>query len=446
MSRRTKLNNTVAALVAWALLLALGAVASFAHAQQAAKQAAAAHVEQVANAENAAEAQQQPYVVLVSLDGFRNDYTRKYAAPNLVAMAARGATAPDGMIPSYPSSTFPNHLTIITGLYPEHHGIVANVFYDPARDETYNYADRKAAWDGSWYAGVPLWSLAENNRMRAACFFWPASEAQMPNDEQHWTAGNRRPSYFVPYEPQVPNDERVEQAIAWLKLPAAERPHFVTVYMGDVDGAGHPFGPDAPETAAAVKDVDAEIGKLEAGIEALHLRVDVFVVADHGMQKTDPEWVNLDTWTDLPNFKGLGPLMYAPTEAEAQHAYEALKGKSDKFNVYRRVDVPAHLHYNENPRTGDPVVVATGPFYIRARRPKPGEPDMPPSVGTHGYDPQVLPTMKALFVAAGPDIRAGVKVAPFENVDVYPVIAKILGLPVGKIDGDEKALDGILKK
>ncbi|MGD0367945.1 MAG: ectonucleotide pyrophosphatase/phosphodiesterase, partial [Acidobacteriaceae bacterium] len=121
-----------------------------------------------------AEAQQSKhYVVLVSLDGFRYDYARKYGAKHLLGIAARGASVPEGMIPAYPSLTFPNHYTLVTGLYPEHHGIVGNQFYDPARKERYSYSDSKTNADGSWYGGTPLWSLAEKQGMRSACFFWP---------------------------------------------------------------------------------------------------------------------------------------------------------------------------------------------------------------------------------------------------------------------------------
>ena len=389
-----------------------------------------------ANGPNAASQRAKPYVVLVSLDGFRYDYVKKYSAPNIAAMAARGASAPDGMIPAYPSVTFPNHLTLITGLYPEHHGIVANIFYDPARQQRYAYSDSAAVQDGSWYSGVPLWSLAEQNGMRSACYFWPGSEAEI---------AGKRPSYYLKFDPLVPNDQRIEQVLAWLRLPAEQRPHFITLYMAEVDGAGHEFGPDSPETADAVKFVDAEIGKLIAGLDALHLPVDLIVVADHGMETTRGKWTDLDQFADLSHFKTEGPLMYAPNEAEAAKAFQSLKGASDKFTVYRRADVPAELHYNSNEREGDPVVIATGPYPIRAHTPAPGEPDRPPAVGQHGYDPRLLPTMKALFVATGPDIRAGVTVAPFENVNVYPLIAKILDLPAGQIDGDVNVLQIILK-
>src|ERR1700691_182423 len=340
---------------------------------------------------NSAEAQAKPYLILVSLDGFRYDYPRKYSAPNIVALGARGASAPERMIPSYPSVTFPNDYTLVTGLYPEHHGIVANAFYDPARKQIYSYRDPAAEVDGTWYGGTPLWVLAEQQGMRSACFFWPGSEADIQGV---------RPTYYMKYDQKYPNDKRVDQVLAWLKLPAEQRPHFITLYMSDVDGAGHSHGPDSRETADAVKFVDAEVGKLIAGLDALHLPVDLIVVADHGMETTRGNWINLDQFADLSHFKTEGPLMYAPNEAEAAKAFQSLKGASDKFTVYRRADVPAELHYNSNEREGDPVVIATGPYPIRAHTPAPGEPDRPPAVGQHGYDPRLVPTMKALFVAA----------------------------------------------
>src|SRR5882762_7966563 len=161
-----------------------------------------APVIEVPNPPNAAAHLSKPYVVLVSLDGFRYDYTERYSAKNLLEMALRGVSAPNGMIPSYPSVTFPNHYALVTGLYPEHHGIVANNFYDPARKERYSYNDPKTVTDGSWYRGVPLWSLAEKQGMRAACFFWPGSEAEI---------AGARPSYYLKYDEKVPDDERVDQ-------------------------------------------------------------------------------------------------------------------------------------------------------------------------------------------------------------------------------------------
>lgn len=401
-----------------------------------AAQSAPAVIE-VSNPPNSAAQQAKHYLVLVSLDGFRYDYPQKYGAKNLIAMGHRGASAPDGMIPSYPSVTFPNHYTIITGLYPEHHGIVANSFYDPARKESFTYTDPKTARDGSWYGGTPLWVLAEMQGMRAASFFWPGSEAEIQG---------KRPSYYLKFDDKFPDEQRVDQVIAWLRLPPEQRPHFITLYYSNVDHAGHIYGPEAPETAEAVRHVDEMIGKLADGVAATGLPVDLIVVADHGMETVQGGWVTLDKWADLSQFETSGPLMYAKSEADAEKAYRSLLGVSDAFKVYRRSDMPAYLHYDSTPRVGDPIVVPTGPYLIVAHVPTSnGAIRMPPR-GEHGYDPRQMPSMKAIFFAAGPDIRPGVTVAPFENVNLYPMIAKILGLRVGTIDGQLRVLQVILKK
>ena len=392
----------------------------------------------VPNPPNTAAQRAKHYVVLVSLDGFRYDYATKYGAKNLQAMATRGASAPDGMIPSYPSVTFPNHYTIVTGLYPEHHGIVANTFYDPARKETYSYTNPKTTGDSSWYAGTPLWVLAEQQGMRAACFFWPSSDADIQG---------KRPSYYVgPYEDNYPDEKRVEQVLAWLRLPPEKRPHFIALYYANTDHSGHTYGPDAPETGEAVRHVDEMIGKLSEGVAASGLPVDLIVLADHGMETLQGGWVILDKWADLSQFETAGPLLYAKSDADAEKAYESLLGASDKFKVYRRSQMPPYLHFDSNPREGDPVIVPTGPYSIVAHDPNANGGARTPPRGGHGYDPRQTLSMKAVFVAVGPDIRPGVTVASFENIDVYPLIAKILELRTSPVDGTLRTLQGILKK
>jgi len=418
---------------AQAVLLALVFAAAFCAAQ------ATGPVIEVPNPPNTAAQQTKHYVVLVSLDGFRYDYARKYNAQNLLALAARGASAPGGMIPSYPSVTFPNHYTIVTGLYPEHHGIVANTFSDPARKDSYTYTDPNAVRDGSWYGGTPLWVLAEKQGMRAACLFWPGSEAEIQG---------KRPSYYLHYDGSFPDEKRVDRVLAWLRLPPELRPHFITLYYVNVDYAGHKHSPDSPEVAEAVAHVDTMIGRLATGLASLHLPVDLMVVSDHGEAAAQKEWTYLDKFTDLTHFQVAGnvvtTLLYPDSEAAAEKAYEDLRGASDKFQVYRRANTPAHLHYDANPRSGDPIVVATGPSYIRAHEALSfGDPHNT-DPGQHGYDPSLVPDMKAIFFAAGPDIRAGVAVEPFENVNIYPLITAILGLRAGSVDGRLSVLRGIL--
>jgi alkaline phosphatase D len=413
-----------------ALLLVIASL-PFAHAASHAKPS----VIEVPNADNRAEQLAKHYVVLVSLDGFRYDYAKLYGAPHLDAMAKEGATAPDGMLPAYPSVTFPNHYTLVTGLYPEHHGIVAMSFYDPARKERYAFNDAKTATDGSWYRGVPLWSLAEKQGMRAACFFWPGSEAEI---------AGARPSYYLKYDDTVPDEQRVDQVVDWLKLPAEKRPHFVTLYFGEVDHAGHQYGSDAPETRAAVRHVDSVIGALRAHLAKLHLPIDLVVVSDHGMAAEQGGWINLDQYADFSGVQTVGALMYPDSEEAAAKLYAKLRVQSDKFKVYRRSKMPAELDYTGEPRIGDPVVVPTGPYSIRVHGPADPASDHPPNKGVHGYDSHVVPEMRAIFYAEGPDIRRGTTLKPFENVNVYPFLAEILGLDAPTADGDASVLEPAL--
>jgi predicted AlkP superfamily pyrophosphatase or phosphodiesterase len=385
---------------------------------------------------NALLQQRKHYVVLVSIDALRWDYARKDDAKHILSLAEHGASSPQGMIPSYPSLTFPNHYTIVTGLYPEHHGIVANSFYNADHTKKYSLSDRDAVGDASWYDGVPLWVLAERQGMRSACFFWPGSEAAIDGV---------RPSWYLHYDEAYPDAKRVDQVLAWLRLPAAERPHFITLYFSDVDHAGHQYGPDTPQTAAAVQKVDEQIGRLEAGIAKTHLPVDLIVLSDHGMIAEEGPWIDLDTYAELSHFKTAGSLLYADDEADAARAYEQLKIADAHFTVYRRADVPKELHYTGNPRIGDPVIIATAPVAIRAHAPAAGSPDKAPEKGMHGLNPYQFKEMHASFYAEGPDIRQGVTLKPFENVDVYPFITEILGLGHGPVDGSANVLSPALK-
>ena len=389
----------------------------------------------VDNGPNSAAQLDKHYVVLVSLDGFRYDYPKLYGAPHLLAIGKRGAGAPDGMIPSYPSLTFPNHYTLVTGLYPEHHGIVANSFYDPARKQIYSYRNATTVTDGSWYGGTPLWSLAEQQGMRTACFFWPGSEAKIAGE---------RPSFYLHYTDKYPDDKRIDQVIDWLKLPPAQRPHFITLYYPNVDHQGHEHGPDSPEVRDAVHHVDVLMGQLEEKLNALHLPIDLIVVSDHGMARVQGDWITLDKYANLDNFTTVGSLLYPNSEADAEHAYQQLKAAHAGFLVYRRSRVPAELHYNSNPREGDPVVVPQGPVLIRAHAPAAGQHEFTP-VGEHGYNPFEMTSMRAIFFAEGPDIRPGVKLKPFENVNVFPFITQILGLRSPKVDGSPNVLSIALR-
>jgi len=385
----------------------------------------------VDNPPNAAAQQAKHYVILVSLDGFRYDYPQKYGAPHLRAMDTTGASAPDGMLPSYPSLTFPNHISLVTGLYPEHHGIVANSFFDPARNATYVYTQSKTNGDGSWYGGTPLWVLAEQQGMRSACLFWPGSEAAIQGV---------RPSYYLHFDDKLDDSKRVDQVIAWLNLPPEQRPHFITLYYSNVDHAGHSYGPESDEVRAAVHHVDDMIGDLQTKLAALKLPVDLIVVADHGMVTLKGDPINLSEFAHLDGVHTEGMQIYSKDDAEAARIYAEFKTHPDpRFTVYRRADLPAQLHFNENPREGDPVIVPNGPYTFRTQPVNPLA-NRSPLRGSHGFDPTTMPEMKAIFFAQGPDIKPNTHLPVFENVNVYPFIAHLLALKPPLTDGKLEVL------
>lgn len=390
---------------------------------------------------NSPAAQKAHYVVLVSLDAFRYDYALRDGAKNLLALGKQGVSAPEGIFPAYPSLTFPNHFTLVTGLYPGHHGIVANNFYDPVRQARYAMANPQAATDGSWYSGVPLWSLAESQGMRSAVLFWPGSEAKIAGFQPTWYARFDAKTEATSAVQQA----RIDNALALLKLPPADRPHFIAIYYSEPDHQGHQFGPDAPETRAAELKMDSLVGKLKAALDSTALPIDLVVLSDHGMAKVEGPWITLDHFASLDGFETAGSLLYGKSEADRARLYNQLKKASSQFVVFRLKDAPAGLHLNQNPRSGDPVVIATGPFAIRAHAPPAGKPDLPPIPGMHGFDPHKLSDMKASFFAAGPDILSGKTVAPFDNVNLYPWLAHLLGLQAPKSDGALNVLAGTLR-
>jgi predicted AlkP superfamily pyrophosphatase or phosphodiesterase len=368
----------------------------------------------------------RPYVVLVSLDGFRYDYAEKYSAQHVLAIRNEGAAA-SALIPVFPSLTFPNHTSIMTGLYPEHHGIVSNRFFDPARREEFIYS--KNGSDGSFYRGTTLWALAERQGIHSAAMFWPGSDAEI---------GGVRPSYWFPYDAKFPDEARVGQVLDWLKMPALRRPHFITLYFSDVDGAGHDFGPEAPETRRAVEHVDQMIGRLWDGIRATRLPVNLILLSDHGME-TVAGTVDLLPYLGANRVRiessGSIALLYAPDAAAVEKTYLALKGKNSKVDVYRRKELPAEWHNRDDPRMGDVILNAREPVMLGKTT----------SRGAHGYDPRQIPNMRGIFYAAGPNIRAGARVDPFENIHIYPLVVRILGLSAPKIDGSPAVLQSLYR-
>ncbi|MFD2999222.1 ectonucleotide pyrophosphatase/phosphodiesterase [Pontibacter toksunensis] len=392
----------------------------------------------VANRRNSPEQQQKPYVIMISADGFRYDYAEKYQAKHLLSLREQGVQA-ESMLPSFPSKTFPNHYTLVTGMYPARHGLINNYFYDPQRKESYTMRDRKKVEDASWYGGVPLWVLAEQQQMLTASFYWVGSEAPIKGV---------LPTYYYQYNESIPFEERVQTVVNWLNLPEAQRPHLITFYMPEVDHAGHSYGPDAPETKAAVQELDENIKKLTEAVATTGLPVNYIFVSDHGMTQIDTENTlplpaAVDTAKFLVSGGGMVVELHAKDKSVIKSTYKKLKKEANGYDVYLRSDMPTRLHYGAKDdafkRVGDILLLSKAPkvFHFSKRKPSPG---------AHGYDPARVKDMHATFYAWGPAFKKETKIQTFQNVHVYPVVTEILGLRYNhKIDGEMKLAKEVLR-
>jgi predicted AlkP superfamily pyrophosphatase or phosphodiesterase len=387
---------------------------------------------------NSAEHINKPSVLMISIDGFRFDYIEKFGAENLAQIAAQGVRA-ESMKPSFPSLTFPNHITLVTGRYPGNHGIVSNTFYDEDRHEKYSIGDGKTVRDSSWYLSDALWTIAERAGMVSGIYFWVGSESKI---------GGVDPTYFMPYSDDAPNADRVAKIKEWLMMPEERRPHLLGLYFSDVDSAGHKFGTDAEETKAAVLSIDGYVGELDRFITEHNLNVNIIVVSDHGMQNLDTKKVvELGLMADLSQFtwgdKGAVVNLYSDDEANVQRAFMDLKLNEEHYKVYRRHELPENYRYAHPTRVGDLVVVAEMPYYLLDKV----TPEKPLKLNraTHGWDP-INQNMHALFIAKGPQIKSGLTISTFENVNVFPLVLDILGLEAkAPHDGDAEVLKPILK-
>jgi predicted AlkP superfamily pyrophosphatase or phosphodiesterase len=375
-------------------------------------------------------------VVLVSLDGFRPDYLDRPAAVRLRDLAAHGVRA-RWLRPVAPTLTFPNHYTIVTGLYPAHHGIVGNSIRDPAIRRPFSIGDTAAVQDPRWWGGEPIWVTAERQGRRTAAFFWPGSEAPIEG---------RHPTWYRRYDPAVPNRTRIDQVLAWLRLPADSAPALVLLYLGDVDQAGHAHGPDALHVDSAIARVDSAIGRLEDGLAASGLTdsVDLLVVSDHGMAPVDStHLIYLDDYLDPATVEVTDwapTLPIRPRDGDVNRVYRALAGRNPRLAVYRRADLPARLHYDSTPRIPPLIALAAEGWLITTHaRARTGTPPR----GMHGYDPE-LPSMRAVFLARGPSFQRGVVVPAFENVHLYPLLAALLDVRPAPTDGRLDSLPQLL--
>jgi predicted AlkP superfamily pyrophosphatase or phosphodiesterase len=377
-------------------------------------------------------------VVLISLDGFRWDYLQRPAARRLRELASRGVRA-ERLVPSFPSKTFPNHYTLVTGLYPENHGIAANVMRDSVLGR-FATGNNPAVRDARWFHGEPIWVTAERQGVRTAAYFWPGSEAPIGGVHPHW---------FYPFDVTTSRAARVTRVLDWLAMPDSTAPRLIAAYFSEVDTDGHNFGPDAPETDSAIAQVDSAVGAIVDGIATLGAtdRVDVIVVSDHGMAPVSSErtialddYVSLDS-LDVGDWNPIATII--PKPGRAEYVFRSLEHASPHLQVYRKGELPARLHYNTGSRVTPIVAIADEGWSVGTRaelaKMKPGR-----VTGAHGYD-NALASMGATFIAAGPDIRHDVVVPPFTNVHVYALLAELLHVVPAPTDGSIDSVRTILR-
>ncbi|MEB2777253.1 ectonucleotide pyrophosphatase/phosphodiesterase [Algoriphagus sp. D3-2-R+10] len=388
----------------------------------------------------------EPIVILISLDGFRYDYVERFKPENLTRFIADGVAA-ESMMPSFPSKTFPNHYTIATGLKPEHHGLVDNSFYDPEKDLIYGMGKKEIVQDGTWYGGTPLWVLAEQNKMIAASYFFVGSEADVQGI---------RPSYYHDYDGRVSNLTRVTEVFKWLELPEAERPRLITLYFSDMDDIGHRYGPTNDEQLSTrLTKLDFELGALFEGLKSYDLDINVIVVSDHGMMD-----IPVDHYLNLTE---LTKDISARVVNNGALAHLYLEDQKDKKKVIRELeksDLPIHItdvddkeNYQDlmyKDRIGDILIIPDRYYYLAWESALPRIKENAATLGTdvfgeHGFSP-AYKDMHAIFYANGPAFKSGMEIETFQNIHVYPLICKILGLPIPTtIDGKLEVLQPILK-
>lgn len=375
-------------------------------------------------------------LLLISLDGFARHYLDRYEAPAIRALAAAGSTA-QAMQPVFPTKTFPNHYSIVTGLYPAHHGIVENNIYDARFDSIFRLNKPEEVKNARWWLGEPIWVTAEKQGVKTATYFYPGSEAPIQGI---------RPALWQSYDEGIDNLQRVRSVLSWLDLPPAKRPAFLTLYFSSVDDAGHAYGPDSPEVAAAIHEVDAAVALLVEGLKqrGLYGKLDLMLVSDHGMaavprsqvivldQKFDPSNAALVLWT--PEIVSI-----FPKPGQLDNIYLQLQQSLPaQAKVYKKSQLPARWHYQNSKRIA-PLLVIPEPGWRLMQQAKHqqwlAERSADSVSGSHGYD-NASPAMQAIFIGHGPSFVAGRTLPAFANIELYNLMCRILRIQPAANDGD----------
>ncbi len=386
------------------------------------------------------EEEKPPKLLLISFDGFRADYLTKTDTPNFDLLTESGVVG-EGLIPVFPSKTFPNYYSIATGLYPENSGFVGNSMYDPDMNLSFSMGDREQVENPDWYGGEPIWNTVEKNGLNAGTMFWVGSEAPIQNI---------RPTFWKSYDGRMPNEARIDSVLKWMTLGNEKEIDFGTLYFNFVDSRGHRHGPDSDEVIEAIQETDQLIGYLIEELKSKELwgATNIIIVADHGMAEVSRDrLIVLDDYIDPAEVEIISSspvvMMNATQPGKHESIYEVLKESEEHFKIYKKENLPERFHLRNHHRVPELIMIADLGYtintreYIEARRNY-------PSGGTHGFDNREK-EMHAFFVANGPDFREGYMMKTFQNIHLYELMAHLLEIPPVVTDGSIDSVSVMLR-
>ena len=378
--------------------------------------------------------------ILVSLDGFRSEYLDSFYTPNLDKIIDRGLKA-DALIPVFPTKTFPNHYTIVTGLYPSHHGIVGNKMFDPSTDQWFAIgAGSEATRQSFWFEGEPIWVTAKKQGVPSATLYWPGSDA---------TPDSLKPAFHYYYDQRITYEARIKQAAEWLQITGDPKPGLITLYFESPDKEGHAHGPFSRQTKKAVQQVDSLIGDLVQRIQSLGMqnKVNLLITSDHGMTQLHPDSIIfIDDYIDIDDVTLVETSPKAdiiPKPGKDSLVFNQLSGVHPRMMVYRKGDEPERWHYRDHPRI-TPIMALADPGWSITTRRDYATRKKALSGGAHGYD-NANHQMWAIFIAAGPDFRPGLKIKPIENIHLYELMCHLLKITPSNNDGSMDCFKGLLR-
>lgn len=376
--------------------------------------------------------QKRNLTIVVSLDAFRWDYPTIYNTPWLDSIAANGVAAT--MVPSYPSSTFPNHFTLATGLVPDHHGIVNSQFWAPEKGELFSKGDSATRYNPYYFGGEPIWVTAKKQGVKSASIYWVGSDVAIQG---------LYPDYYLRWdnEPRLTYPQRVEEALRIAKLPESERPSLLMVYFDEPDWTTHHYGPIAEESEAVIEQLDSLMGILYRGLKELDYGVNLIVTSDHGMTEiSDEKFISIEQTVNpdwVERIVSTNPTSIFCKEGCRDSLFNQLS-KVKHISVWRKEEVPAHLNYGTSNHLGD-IIVAPDLGWQFATTPRGLN-------GAHGYDINE-PDMQIIFRACGPDFKRGYTLPhSFSNVDLYSILAELLKIEPAKTDGSLEKVQELFSK